>query len=917
MTAEPGRRATARPLPGRRRETRAVTDAVAAARAGNGTAVVVVGEAGMGKSTLLARAADAAGDALRCAITGAAPERDLPLAALHRLLLPLRSHLPDLPRSAAAPLHEVLAGRPPQAGEFGAALALLHLFARATRNRPLVWSVDDAHQVDDASLRVLAVAARRLTDLPVLMLLATEPGGPAVTALEGLPTVGLAPLTPAAATELLAARVRADPLVLAGLADLAGGNPLALTELAALAGRAPAAVPQALPGTSRLRAHHRRRLQSLTPHARAVVWLALLGEGLTVPLLKAAGHRMGAGPAALDEALASGLVTGVEGGTVEVPGRLLRAGLLADLPLADRQAVHDALSQVLDPGSARLLRALHLLAASEETTGDLVREVDEATAAARADGAPGTAASVLEHAAEVTALHETSQRWLVTAAADRLAAGQPVHSRSLLRRVAPRCRATATAGLRMLVEGEDALRDGVPAAASRSLTTAAALFPPGQRASAARAFLLAGEASYLAGDFRTFFRLAERVKGERRPDDPPRVRLMSDHLVGMAATFHGRHAEATRALRNVVRLAGSLREPEPLTWASHAAYVLGEAARAHALAVAAVHEARQAGTVALVPGALVYQALSALMLDRYAAAEASALEGLRLAESTGQRNVAVDHLAVLALLAALQGDRASAALRVTTAARQVAARELGRPAAFTCWASACIDLVEDRPADALGRFGHMTTGVGQRNLAIRALATPHFVEAAARCDQRGRADGALHAFQNWAASSGSATRLALVQRCHGLLAGDVGTAEEHFREALRLHQESHTPLELAKTELFYAHRLRRARRPAAARGLLRDALTVFRQFEAGAWIEQTTAELRAAGDSVGPATPAAAGTELTAQQTRISRLVAQGATNREIAAHLVLSTRTVEYHLRNIFSRLGVRSRVELAARFR
>jgi DNA-binding CsgD family transcriptional regulator/tetratricopeptide (TPR) repeat protein len=452
--------------------------------------------------------------------------------------------------------------------------------------------------------------------------------------------------------------------------------------------------------------------------------------------------------------------------------------------------------------------------------------------------------------------------------------------------------------------------------AYRSLSSAAPLFASSHRGLTVRALMLAGEASCLAGDFTAYFALAERARPMRRDDDPAAVQLGFDHLAGMAATYRGRYDEATSALRKVVRRADAVHDPESVTWASQAAYSLGDARRAYTLAVEAVHGARELGTLSLVPGALVYQALAALMLDRHAAAETAALEGMRLAQATGQRNLAVDHVAILALLAALQGDRASAALRLTAAAPEVATRELGRPSAFNCWASACLDLADDRPADALDRFGHMAAGVGQINLAIRGLAAPHFVEAAARCGQRARAEGALRSFEAWAASSGSTTRMALAHRCHGLVAETDAVAEEHFREALRLHRDDNAALEMAKTEFFFARRLRRARRPSAARGLLRDAVAVFQQFEARPWADRATAELRAAGDSVAPAAPPT-GPELTAQQARISGLVAQGATNREIADLLLLSTRTVEYHLRNIFTRLGVRSRVELAALFR
>lgn len=929
MEAEPG--ADEPPSPavhGREREVAALRDAVAGARAGRGAAVLVVGEPGMGRTTLLAAAAGAAGDFTVCRMAGAVQEADVVPAGLNRLLLPLARWLDSLPTAQARLLAEVLAGRLPEGGELGVAMALLRLWEAAARTRPLAVCVDDAQFLDAVSLRVLGCAARRLAGLPVLVVLAADTGSRAAAALEGARRIDLPQLAPSAAARLLRERsaVPPDPATEAELLHLAEGNPLALVELAAAVDPGRAATP-VLPAGSRLRAHHRRRVQALSEAARTVVWLALVGERLPVRTLAAAAHGHGSGGAgpsgahrALDEALRSGLVTAVESDVgepeVTVPGRLLRTGLLAAMPLAARQAAHAALAEVLDGASVRLLRAVHRLAAAEVPSDALVRQLDEAARTARADGDPAASAGVLERAAEVATHPDTRARWLVTAAADRLAAGEPEQSRALLRRVLPRCRTADTRGLRMLVRGEIELRDGVPASAYRSLSSAAGLFSPEERCLRARALVLAGEASCLAGDFSGYFALAARAELARRSDDPAAVRLVHDHFAGMAATFRGHHATARQSLRGVIRTARALCDPESLVLASQAAYTLGEAGRAHALAVAAVHGARESGRALLVPGALVYQSLSALLLDRYAAAEAAALEGLRLAETTGQRNVAVDHMAVLGLLAALQGDRASAALRLGAAAHEVAARELGRPQAFNCWVSACIDLVEDRPADALHRFRHMTAGTGQFNPAVRALATPHYVEAASRCGQHARALGALHAFESWAAGSGSTTRLALAQRCHGLLAEDDTVAEEHFRESLRLHQHAHTALELAKTELFFAHRLRRARKPGAARSLLREALTIFRQFDARPWADRATAELRAAGETVGPAAPRGKA-ELTAQQMRISALVAEGATNREIADRLVLSTRTVDYHLRNIFARLGVRSRVELAALFR
>lgn len=917
MKAELGRHG---PLPevlrGRERERGVLAGAVAAARAGRGGAVLVVGTPGTGRSALLAEAVRAASGFTVYEVSGVEPEARLPLAGLHRLLSPLARRIRQLPEPHAEALAEVLAGRMPSAGDLGVGVALHQLLVSLCDAGPLAWQVDDAQWLDAASLRALGFVARRLAGLPAVVLLSTDAGCRAVAALDGVETVGLGALDPVTAARVLADRGRGSlpPDLLGELVDLAEGNPLALVELAATVGARPTDGPLALPPSSRLLTRYRRRLQGLSHEARALVSLVLVGEGLAVGTLAEAARRAGLAPRAWDEAWAAGLVATGEG-VATVPGRLIRGGLYADLPLADRQTAHEVLAAVLDPDSSGLSRALHRLAAAGRPTRELVADLEGAAAAARESGDHAAAASALERAAEVTARPETRARWLAAASADALLAGEFHRSRGLLRRVLPRCASAATRSLRTLVKGEIELRGGVPAVACRELSSAVDGCASSPRELTVRMLMLAGEASDLAGDFTSYFTLADRARHMRRADDPPELQLIFDHFAGMAATFQGRHDEANRALRRVVRLAGSVRDPESAIWASQAAYTLGDAQRAHQLAVAAVCDARERGAVSLVSGALVYQALSALMLDRYAAAEAGALEGLRLAERAGQRNRVVDHLAILALLAALQGDGETATVRLKAAAHDVAVRELGRPGAFNCWSFACIDLVENRPADAFGRFGHMAAGAGQINLAIRGMAAPHFVEAAVRCGQRGKAAGALRAFESWAAAGGSTTRLALAQRCHGLLAEGDADADEHFREALRLHRDDNAALEMAKTELFYAHRLRRSRKPGEARGLLRDALRVFQQFEAQPWVDRATAELRASGDSAGPAARHA-GQELTGQQARISGLVAQGATNREIADLLVLSPRTVEYHLRNIFARLGVRSRVELASLF-
>ncbi|MCZ4119993.1 helix-turn-helix transcriptional regulator [Streptomyces sp. H39-S7] len=939
MEPAPGARTTPRgprvplpgPLHGREREQELIGGLLADARAGRGGAVLIAADPGMGRSAMLAESARIADGFTVHTIGGTAAEAHVPLAGVQRLLLPMASHLRSLPASQAATLEEVLAGNTPRGGDLRLGVCLLRLLASAARTGPQLWCVDDAQSLDATSLRALAFVARRLDGVAAAAVFATDAAGPAEETLGGITVLRLGPLKPREAGRMLAERGCGPPGTHPAdeIIALAQGAPLALLELARATDQ-PASAPWSgangaglprgpltLPATSRLRAHYRRRYGGLSAAARAVVSLVLVGGPLTLGVVQAATHRSGPFQKALDEALAAHLVVCGDG-LVTLPGPLLRAVLSGEVPLADQRAAHQALADLAersDPADCPLRRAVHRLATADVPGPELVTDLDTATAAARAAGDHAGSASVLEQGADLTAHPQVRARWLVTAASDRLTAGEVRRSLGLLHRVPARYGPPATRGLRKLVQGEIELRNAVPARACRDLSQAVSLLSP-ERHLSSRALMLAGEASCLAGDFAAYFTLAEQARRLRRADDPPELQLIFDHFAGMSATFHGRHDEASHALGRVLRLSGTVAGPEPAIWASQAAYTLGNTQRAHTLAVAAVQEAGETGAHALVPAALVYQALSALMLDRHAAAETAALEGLRLAESTGQRNLAVDHLSLLALLAALQGDRATASLRLGTTAHEVAARELGRPSAFNCWASACLDLVEDHPADALARFSHMSAGVGQINLAIRAMAAPHFVEAAIRCGRRDMAARALRAFDSWAASSAGPGRRALAHRCHGLLAENPSLAEDHFREALRLHHDDHAALEMAKTQLFYASRLRRARKPRAARGLLRDALAIFQQCQARPWAERATAELRAAGDRAGTSVRHE-GQDLTAQQVRICELVAQGATNREIADRLVLSSRTVEYHLRNVFARLSVRSRTELAALFR
>ncbi|MFD5829227.1 LuxR C-terminal-related transcriptional regulator [Lentzea sp. NPDC060358] len=757
------------------------------------------------------------------------------------------------------------------------------LLEHARRSYDAVLCVDDpGHPGLDDDLRRLT---EDVEGTCAAVLIASE------TETFGLPSVVLEPLDRAASLQVLHDLLPGVPSALAvDLAELACGNPLALVELAGsltsdqLGGTAPP--PEVLPESSSLRARLLARVAALSPAARHVVALAAVDDELTAEGLAR---------------LTGDLAAVAEAGALLDPRRLVRSTLHSGTPAVLRFRAHAELAGLLPPGPRR---TWHSAVTSEDGAG----HADELAAGAehaRRCGDFATAARDHGRAAHLTTDPEQKARRLLRAAADHWAHGTPHRSRAVLRTAV---RMTDTVELRALMDlvaGGLDLGESLPDVAADRLVRAARGLLGTQRALAVAALGFAGEAASIAGDPRRHRAVADLAREIRRPDEHPVTRLTLDHLIGMSATLSGRHAEALPALRAVIGLAEHVPGPQARIWASQAAYVLGDATRSHEMATAAVTAARESGHTALVPWALVYRALSALLLDQHTAALSAATEGVHAATAIGQHNAVVDHLTILALLAALRGDAETALHRIGTATEHITERGLIRPGTFGAWAFACVDLSRDRPADALDRLR-----LHHGHAGVKVMAAPHLVEAAVACGTPSTGDRALQRYEKWAGVTGSAARLALSHRCHGLL--ETGTADEHFEEAIRLHRASGTALELAKTELLYGNRLRRGRKPKVARAHLRDAVRIFESYQADHWVERARAELRAAGDPTGEPKDHPG---LTPQQAQIAALVAEGATNREIAARLFLSHRTVEHHLRNIFARLGVRSRVELTRR--
>ncbi|MFC8405698.1 LuxR C-terminal-related transcriptional regulator [Streptomyces griseoincarnatus] len=397
---------------------------------------------------------------------------------------------------------------------------------------------------------------------------------------------------------------------------------------------------------------------------------------------------------------------------------------------------------------------------------------------------------------------------------------------------------------------------------------------------------------------------------------PPDGDPSRDHRDGMRAVLLARFDLAATPLRRVVDngLHGS--DPDHLLRSAAAALMLGDVTSARRAGARALAAARTTGSAALEPRALEYLAYAELRAGRHQLARTHAEEGLRAAERTGQRNTAAHHHAVLALAASIEGEADLVAEHAEAALRTARRHGLVQAATLAHWAVARADLGAGRPREAAQRLGPLVRpGARRGHFAVWMLAVPCFVEAAASAGRPQHAEAVVEDFVLWAACGADPQAPSQLLRCRALLAGP-DTADELYLRALDRHDDTAGDFERARTELLYGKWLRRRRRLREARARLEEARLGFERCGAPLWAQQAAAELRAGGAAPNAAPAASLGAgdlaRLTPQQMRIARYVAAGATNREVALSLSVSTRTVDYHLRNVFATLGLRSRVEL-----
>ncbi|MFF3326761.1 AAA family ATPase [Streptomyces sp. NPDC002889] len=910
---------------GRQAERTQLAAAVDACRGAGGGALLLTGDHGIGKTALLRYASHLAHDFRAVRADGVPAEQHLVYGVVQRLVRPLAPDMRQLPPQSREVLERLLLGYVPPLRERSLiALAVLALLARASGRSPVLLGVDDLQWVDSESRYTLGFVARRISTERVLILAGTE--SDRCAAVSGVPVLRLAGLSDQDCLRLLA-RIRPYPVALPVrevLLHAAGGNPLVLLEF--LRTLTPAelsrlsSLPDPLPLAPRLARLRLAEFRRLPGDCRRLLLLLAAEPGLDPLTLLRVAQRTRIDPSALKSAETAGLLT-VSRTAISFRHDDLGRAICQGADLAERQWAHDMLARAFaDTDDDR--RCWHEAALLSEANAELADELERQAACARRHEGQAHAAALMERSAQLTPEDGPRGSRLVSAADCSRRAGRPRRAARLLER-AETLVGTDQPSLRghiAYLNGVISLHHAAAPDAYDALLTAADLLAGDNPSLAIKALVAAGEAGLYAGNAALPVQAGRRALAmldSSAREEQPESRFAAEVLLAVADSLQGRLAAAVPRLRGCLDTAAQVDDPLLLAWASHGALFVADDARARALATRAVTTARTAGDTPTMAHAMQYLAYPECWLSGPDTATLTAMEALRLARETGQLNCARNLMGILMLAAGIAGDSGACGQYADRVVGEAQAHGLGLASALGLWGLAHLDLASGNWAEAAAKLRRLArTRLGHPGVAIEAV--PSYVEAAVRAGDRPRAERAAATFAPWAQAIGRGWPAALAARCRALL--ETGDTEEHFRRALRLHPSGDRELELARTCLLYGEYLNRERRRADARAQLREAADVFRRHGARLWLDRTRAELRATGDDWDPAEDEAPALEvrpdtLTPRQQQIARLVAEGATNKEVAARLCLSPRTVDYHLRRIFERLGITSRADLIRR--
>jgi DNA-binding CsgD family transcriptional regulator len=884
---------------------------IAETREGRSRVLVLRGEPGVGKTALLEYLSAAAQGCRIAWVSGVESEMELAFAGLHALCTSMLGRLGRLPtpqRDALNTAFGMSNGNPPD--RFLISLAVLSLLADAAEDQPLVCIVDDAQWLDQVSVQVLAFVARRLLAERVGLVFAWRESADAQE-LKGLPELVIEGLAADDARRLLDATIPGplDAPVRNRVLGEADGNPLALLELARGGSPIGAAggfgLPAEVPLSSRIMQGFVRQLRSLPADTRRLLLLAAAEPVGDVLLLWRAAGQLDIGRDAAAAAEEAALIEiGVH---VRFRHPLIRSAAYRAAPTTERREVHRALAAATDPRLDPDRRAWHRASAADGPDEAVARELELSADRAQSRGGLAAAAAFLQRAVELTPDPALRVRRSLAAAQAKLDVADMVSASDLL--------ALAEAGeVDELQHARlERLRAQIAFAGRRGrdapplLLQAARRLDPLDPVMARETYLEAFASAMFAGRLGSGPDERAVAEAARRSARVPALGAADRLLDALVIRFTEGYAASVVPLSQALRAFG---EPDAsdadrrwLWLACRLAQDLWDDDLWHMLATRGVRVARETGALQLLPNALNYLAA----LNVHSGAFVTAADQIDEVDSITQATGLPPLKYAAVMLAAARGDEAPGLFEFGW--RTVTERGEGSGVGLHWWTTALRHNGHGRYGDAL--VAARLAGEHD-DVMVYGRALGELIEAGVRSGRPEEAAAALDRLRERTRASGTEWALGIEARCRGLLSDD----EAHYQESVERLARSRATVELARSRLLYGEWLRRANRRVDAREQLRAAHEMFGRMGAAAFAERARRELSATGETVRKRTFEAPD-ELTTQEDQVARLAAQGRTNQEIGTLLFISPRTVEYHLRKVFSKLGVSSRREIGGALR
>lgn len=898
-------------LIGRERECARLSDLIRRVRDGGSETLTLVGEAGIGKSALLSYAGEQAQGLTILSLVGVESEVELTYAGVHQLCTPLLDHIGSIPEPQRVALGTALGlVSGPSPDRFLVGLAVLSLLSEAARMTPVICLVDDLQWLDEASLLTTAFVARRLRAEAVGIVLAHR-GSALPAEFDSLPHLRVEGLSDADARTLLNSVVTGplDEQVQERIIAETRGNPLALHELPL--GMKPADIAGGFglsglgPLNTRIEQSFRRRLDPMPAATRRLLLIAAAEPGQDALLIWRAAEHLGITAADAEPAVTDNFISFT--GQVRFCHPLARSTVYKAALPDERRAAHRALAEATDPLSHPEQRAWHRANAASGLDEDVAAELMRSAERAQARGGRAAAAAFQERAAELTPNPERRAERALIAAKSKFEAGSPERTLRLLA-IAQEGSTNASLLARAQLLRAQAVTKLTPGDGTLLLAAAKTLETIDQPL-ARQTYRDAYYSAQVIGRLGRSDGIADAAEATLASSRPDSVDAHDRVLDGVASiVISGYPAGAPAVLRALAELRTSdARSEATLPWLPflcRAALDVWDDESVRVLSANMIGYARERGALNVLQIGLILGAGYQMFTGDLAAAQALTEESQLIGEATNIPKPAYGAV----MLAAWRGQPEGVDALIKDVTPGAVERGEGQWLTNNGWAEAVL-------SNGLGQYERALTAAehGSRyphELSIANWGMAELVEAAARTGQPERGLEAARRLSEMAEAIGTDWIVGVAARSRALLAEGT-TAEDDYRLAIERFGRTPLRMELARAQLVYGEWLRREARRVDAREQLRAAHDLLDRIGAAGFAERARRELSATGEKVQRKAEATA-VQLTAQESQIARLAAQGLTNPEIATQIYVSPRTVEWHLRKIFNKLGIASRRDL-----